>query len=149
VVEFAQVKAEELKKTAEKELVRAKRLRLAKHNAEADKAYTLAGDMIQAATEIHMEQAYTTEAENNKEFLRVGILQWPLGTEWMMMKFNEFGVPTTPEFTGWRTALLTMVRQHIITEAEAEEAFAVGQGPAEDWFKKQLWLRRNKGYRPN
>lgn len=144
IIEFPQVKAAQLKKGAELELVKAKRLRLAKHHAEADKAYHLAGDMIQAATEIHMEQAEFTQNEAEKEFLRVGILQWPLGTEWMMMNFNEYGVPTTAMFTGWRTAILTLVRNFVITEDEAEEAFPVGQGPAAEWFKQQLYFRRNR-----
>lgn len=146
VLEFAQVKAAELRKAAEKELVQAKRLRLAKQNALADTAFKLAMDMIQTATEIYMERDYRANDDANKEFLRVGILQWPLGTEWMLMRFNEFGVPTTARFTGWRTALLTMIRQGVITEVESEEAFPLDDSPAAQWFKEQLWLRRARGY---
>jgi hypothetical protein len=140
---MAHVKAAELKENAEHEIVKARRLRKAHHDAEADKKFLLAGDMIQAATEIHMERQQQ-EAAAPKEFLRVAILQWPLGTEWMMMNFNEYGVPTTAKFLGWRTALLTMVRNRAITEEEAQKAFPVDSGHASDWYLKQLYTRRNK-----
>ena len=146
VIEFAQTKAYELRAAAEKELVNAKRLRLAKQHALADRGFKLAMEMIQTATEIFMERDYRANEEENKEFLRVGILQWPLGTEWMLMRFNEFGVPTTARFTGWRTALLTMIRQFVITEQECEEAFPLDDSAAAQWFKEQLWLRRARGY---
>lgn len=143
MLEMAHVKAAELKTAAEKELVKAKRLRLAHHDAEADKTFQMAGNMIQAATEMHMERQQI-EAEAPKQFLRVGMLQWPYGTEWMLMNFTEYGVPTTAKFLGWRTALLTMVRHRVITEEEALEAFPLGTGPAGDWYLKQLYTRRNK-----
>jgi hypothetical protein len=139
--DYAQVKAGEMKQAAESELVKAKRLRKAKYNAEADKSFHLAGDMIQTATEILLErEAYEAEIP---EFLRVGTLQAPLGTEWMMMGFDEFGVPTSAKYVGWRTALLTMVRARVITEEEAHKAFPVGSGPAAQWYLEQLYMRRN------
>jgi hypothetical protein len=139
--DYAQVKAGEMKEAAEGELVKAKRLRKAKYNAEADKSFHLAGDMIQTATEILLErEAYETEVP---EFLRVGTLQAPLGTEWMMMGFDEFGVPTSAKYVGWRTALLTMIRQRVITEEEAHRGFPLGTGPAADWYLQQLYMLRN------
>jgi len=139
--EYANVKANDLKLSAEDELLKARKLRNAKHNAEADKSFHLAGDMIQAATEMVLERdAYE---EQVPEFLRVGKLQAPLGTEWMMMNFDEFGVPTSAKYVGWRTALLTMVRARVITEAEAHQAFPVGSGPAADWYLQQLYMERN------
>lgn len=140
---MSHIKAGELRTAAEQELVKAKRLRKAHHDAEADKSFQLAGDMIQAATEMHIERQQI-EAEAPKQFLRVGVLQWPYGTEWMLMNFNEYGVPTTAKFLGWRTALLTMVRHRAITEEEAMQAFPVGSGPAGDWYLQQLYTRRNK-----
>jgi hypothetical protein len=139
--DYAQVKAGEMKQAAEGELVKAKRLRKAKHNPEADRSFHLAGDMIQTATEILLErEAYETEVP---EFLRVGTLQAPLGTEWMIMGFDEFGVPTSAKYVGWRTALMTMIRARAITEEEAHRAFPLGTGPAADWYQQQLFMWRN------
>lgn len=144
--EYAQVKAGELKSAAEQELVKGRRLRKAKYNAEADKSFHMAGDMIQTATMMLLERdAYD---EQTPEFLRVGTLQAPLGTEWMMMNFDEFGVPTAAKYVGWRTALLTMIRAGVLTEEEAHKAFPLGSGPAADWYLQQLYLRR-KGQRLN
>lgn len=139
--DYAQVKAGEMKDAAEGELVKAKRLRKAKYNAEADKSFHLAGDMIQTASEILMErEAYEAECP---ELLRVGTLQAPLGTEWMIMGFDEFGVPTSAKYVGWRTALMTMIRARVITEAEAHQAFPLGTGPAAEWYLEQLFMWRN------
>lgn len=142
--EYARSKAAEFRKAAERELVEAKRLRLSGQTALADRAFHRAGDMIQAATEL-LHNNMVAEQTKEPELLRVGTLQAPLGTEWMVMRFNEFGVPTTAEFLGWRTALLTMVRSKIITEAEAHVAFPVGEGVAAEWYQQQLYLLRNPG----
>lgn len=80
------------------------------------------------------------------EFSRVGTLQWPLGTEWMIMNFNEYGVPTTAKYLGWRTALLTMIRVRVLTEKEAHKAFPLGTGPAGAWYRQQLFeIRAERG----
>jgi hypothetical protein len=143
----AQVQAAGMRNAAEGELIKAKRLRKAKHTAEADKSFHLAGDMIQTATEMLLErEAYEAETP---ELLRVGTLQAPLGTEWMMMNFDEFGVPTDAKYVGWRTALLTMVRANAITEEEAHRAFPVGTGPAAEWYLQQLYMRRNRAMAVN
>lgn len=78
------------------------------------------------------------------ELLRVGTLQWPCGTEWMVMNFDKYGVPTTAKYLGWRTALLTMVRCGAITEGEAHKAFPVGSGEAASWYLEQLMMLRNE-----
>jgi hypothetical protein len=138
--DYAQVQAAEMRKAAEGEIIKAQRLRKAKHNPEADKSFHLAGDMIQTATEMLLErEAYEAETP---ELLRVGTLQAPLGTEWMMMNFDEWGVPTSAKYVGWRTALLTMIRANVITEEEAHKAFPLGSGPAADWYLEQLYMRR-------
>jgi hypothetical protein len=74
---------------------------------------------------------------------QVGTLQYPLGTEWMIMRFDEYGVPLEAKFLGWRTALLSMILCGVITEKEAHKAFPLGSGPAGDWYRKQLQLQRN------
>lgn len=138
--------SENLRGAAEIELTKAKRLRLAHHNADADKAFHRAGDMIQTATEVLMERDFE-QYTAPKQFIRVGVLQWPCGTEWMLMQFDEFGVPKKAKYLGWRTALLTMIRHHVITEDEAMKAFPIGSGPAASWYLQQLYRRRNTAKR--
>lgn len=126
-----------LREDGEKEMARARRLRKLGLHSEADKAFNLAGDMAQAATEILMELSAEVQLAP-PELLRVATLQWPCGTEWMVCNFNEFGVVTSPKFLGWRTALLTMIRNQTITEKQAHQAFPVGSGPAAAWYLQQL-----------
>lgn len=142
--EYIADKAHKIQMDAEKELVRGQKLRKAKANAEADKVMANVGTMVQAATEMLLGLK-AAEAHEEPEFLRVGSLQAPLGTEFMILNFDEFGVPTTVRYQGWRTALLTMVRTSTITEEEAMRAFPVSSGPAAEWFLEQLWMRRNLG----
>jgi hypothetical protein len=72
-------------------------------------------------------------------------LQYPLATEWMIMRFDEFGVPTSAKHLGWRTALLTLIRLGIITPKQAEEAFPLGSGPASQWYRQQIFEWQNMG----
>ncbi len=74
-----------------------------------------------------------------KDFLQVGTLQWPCSSEWMVLNFDEYGVPTTAKYLGWRTALLSMIRLNVITEKEAHKAFPLGTGPASAWYRQQLY----------
>jgi hypothetical protein len=130
-------RAQILREDGLKEMARGKRLRTLGLHSEADKAFNLAGDMAQAATEILM-QLTVEEQLAPPELLRVATLQWPCSTEWMVCTFNEFGVVTAPKFLGWRTALLTMIRNQTITEKEAHLAFPVPSGPAAQWYLEQL-----------
>jgi hypothetical protein len=79
-----------------------------------------------------------------EEFLPVGMLQWPCGPEWMIPRFDEYGVPTRPKFLGWRTPLLCLIQKRIITEKEAHRAFPLALGPAGDWYREQLFEFRNR-----
>jgi len=84
-------------------------------------------------------------AAPRKDGLRqVATLQYPCGTEWMVMRFDEYGVPTTAKYLGWRTALLSLIREQIISEKEAHQAFPLGSGPAAGWYKEQLFLFRSE-----
>jgi hypothetical protein len=141
VIEYKQVKAAEIRKGGLSNLQLARQYRKAGLNALADKTFEMAGDAAQAAAEMLMEMS--AERQTTPELLRVGTLQWPLGTEWMVMHFNEYGVPTSAKYLGWRTALLTMVRCRVITEEEAHQAFPVGSGPAAGWYLEQLYRIRN------
>lgn len=75
----------------------------------------------------------------NTPFLAVATLQWPCGPEWMVMRFNEYGEPTTAKYLGWRTALLCLIEKKVITEKEAHLAFPLGSGPAGEWYRQQLF----------
>jgi hypothetical protein len=78
------------------------------------------------------------------DLLSVGTLQFPCGPEWMVMKFDEYGVPTTPKYLGWRTVLLSLIVKGIITEKEAHKAFPLALGPAGDWYREQLFEYRSR-----
>lgn len=80
----------------------------------------------------------------SEEPVQVATLQWPYGTEWMVMKFDEFGVPRTPRFIGWRTALLALVRNGAITAEEAHRAFPARTGAQASWYKQQLFEYRGR-----
>ena len=142
-VDWLGPKVEALKKSAQKEIDNAKRLRRIHLNHEADKGFERAAEMIQTATEMLMEESARMQLAE-PELLRVGTLQWPCGTEWMVMNFDKYGVPTTAKYLGWRTALLTMVRCGAITEGEAHKAFPVGSGEAASWYLEQLMMLRNE-----
>lgn len=101
-------------------------------------------DSVLAAQSI----AATGLPENLRGKLQVATLQYPIGTEWMVMKFDDYGVPTHAKYLGWRTALLALITQGVITEKEAHKAFPLGSGPAAEWYKEQLFMLRNRGALP-
>jgi hypothetical protein len=90
------------------------------------------------------ENAPLPTVGDNQEFLPCGTLQWPCGPEWMVMKFDEYGAPTRAKYLGWRTALLCLISKRIITEKEAHQAFPLGDGPAGDWYREQLFELRSR-----
>jgi hypothetical protein len=81
---------------------------------------------------------------DEKGLVHVGTLQWPCSSEWMIMKFDEYGVPTTAKYLGWRTALLSMIRANVITEKQAHKAFPLTSGPAANWYRRQLQIFRSQ-----
>lgn len=83
--------------------------------------------------------------KETKGFVLVGTLQYPCTSEWMVMRFDDYGVPTTAKYLGWRTALLTMIQLGVITEKEAHKAFPLASGPASSWYRQQLMMLRNEG----
>lgn len=141
--DYPQMRAEELIDAGKREMREALQLRKAGHNAEADKKFHMAGEMGAAAGGLLMQPKFDQVLK--PEHLRVGTLQWPEMTEWMVMRFDQFGVPVNPRFLGWRTALLTMIRGNAITEAEAHQVFPVKSGPAAAWYLEQLYRFRNPG----
>lgn len=82
--------------------------------------------------------------DRSKDFVQVGTLQYPCGPEWMVMRVDEYGIPTTAKYLGWRTALLSMIDLGVISEKEAHEAFPLRTGPAGDWYRQQLFEIRSR-----
>jgi hypothetical protein len=50
-------------------------------------------------------------------------LQYPYGPEWSLMHFDEFDVPITEQWRGWRTAMLHLILANVLTEEEVDRAF--------------------------
>lgn len=74
----------------------------------------------------------------------VTTLHYPWGYEWSIMRFNEWNVPTQEKFRGWRTALLAMISQGVLTEQRAHEIFGVPvYNAASEFYREQLWNLRN------
>lgn len=76
--------------------------------------------------------------------VQVGTLQYPCGPEWMIPRFDEYGVPTSAKYLGWRTALLSMIDLGVITQKEAHKAFPLETTPASAWYREQLFMMRSR-----
>ena len=133
-------KINRLRTDGEAELIKSRQLFKLGRLDEAKKKLDQAGEMAEEAMRLQGE--LSTEAAI-PELLRVGTLQWPCGTEWMIMTFTEWGAVYQAKFIGWRTALLTMIRCRAITEKEAHKAFPVPSGPAAAWYLEQLAMLRD------
>jgi hypothetical protein len=71
--------------------------------------------------------------------MRINTLQVPLGPEWTVMRFDEYGIPTNEKFHGWRTALLSLITHRVITKEQADKAFGEAKGEASLFYRKQLF----------
>jgi hypothetical protein len=74
-------------------------------------------------------------------------LQYPRGPEWSLMHFDKFDVPTAERYRGWRTALLRLIQEEVVTEEEVNRAFGpVTENEASELYLEQLAeFRRTKG----
>jgi hypothetical protein len=88
--------------------------------------------------------AFGTPEKRPDGLVQVGTLQYPCGPEWMVPRFDEYGVPTTAKYLGWRTALLSMIDSKVLSEKEAHEAFPLASGPASAWYRQQLFEIRTR-----
>ena len=70
-------------------------------------------------------------------------LQYPYSQEYSLMRFNDHNVPTKEKFRGWRTVLLVLILQGVLTEEEAHNAFGRPRGPASEFYQMQLQVQRN------
>jgi hypothetical protein len=76
---------------------------------------------------------------------QVTTLQYPCGPEWSLIHFDEFDVPITEKYRGWRTALLQMIMQDVLTEDEVNLAF--GPVPLHSvslYYRQQLYTHRQR-----
>ncbi len=73
----------------------------------------------------------------------VTTLQYPYGPEWSLMRFDEFDVPICEKYRGWRTALMMMVIQDVLSEDEVNRAFGpVPLGPVSLHYRETLFNHR-------
>ena len=77
----------------------------------------------------------------------VTTLQYPYGPEWSLVRFDKYDVPIAERYRGWRTALLMLILNGVVTEAEVNRAF----GPpllndASVIYRERLFYHRKKIY---
>lgn len=70
-------------------------------------------------------------------------LQFPYSYEFSVMRFNEYNVPTNEKYRGWRTALLYLIANGVITEELAHKVFGKPMGLAGVQYLKELHSLRH------
>jgi hypothetical protein len=76
---------------------------------------------------------------------QVTTLQFPYGPEWSLLYFDQYDVPITEKFRGWRTAMLHMILANVVTEDEVNRAF--GPVPLHFvslYYRQQLQTHRQR-----
>ena len=72
-------------------------------------------------------------------------LQYDCGPEWSLMWFDALDVPLRERYRGWRTALLALIINDVLTEAEVEKAFGiVNPSPASELYLETLKTHRER-----
>jgi hypothetical protein len=72
-------------------------------------------------------------------------LQWDCGPEWSLMYFDEMDVPIRERYRGWRTALLVLITNDVLTEDEVDRAFGpVTQSEASELYRETLQSYRER-----
>jgi hypothetical protein len=104
---------------------------------KSDKKIYLGNRVIQGRVALNAK--VWDEAQFKMVDMRVNTLQVPLGPEWTVMRFDEYGVPTNEKYHGWRTALLSLITHGVITKEEAHKAFGEPKGEASLFYRKQLF----------
>ena len=70
-------------------------------------------------------------------------LQYPQGPEWSVMRFDEYDVPTSEKYRGWRTAMLRLIQEGVLAEEEVDRAFGpVAMGEVSELYREQLQAYR-------
>jgi hypothetical protein len=90
--------------------------------------------------------AWVTDKETGeRKRKQVTTLQYPFAPEWSLLYFDIFDVPITEKHRGWRTALLQMILQDVLTEEEVNRAF--GPVPLHFvslYYRRQLYTHRQR-----
>lgn len=72
-------------------------------------------------------------------------LQWDCGPEWSLMYFDAMDVPIRERYRGWRTALLTLITNDVLTEEEVDRAFGpVTLNEASELYRETLQSYRQR-----
>ena len=135
-------RALEMADEAQKLFIEVQNLKKLGRDIEADRKVKDITHIVEEARQ-KFDRAARATYNGEPEFVRVGTVQWPLMTEWMIMRFTEWGTVSYPKHYGWRTTLLTMIQNGTITELEAHRAFPVGLGDAAGWYLQQIFDFKN------
>jgi hypothetical protein len=73
-------------------------------------------------------------------------LQYPWSQEWSLLHFNEYDVPSGERRRGWRTAMLELIVQGVLTEEEINSAFGpvALNGVSQLYRERLFYYRRQK-----
>jgi hypothetical protein len=83
--------------------------------------------------------------EHQKPKALCGVQPGPM-PEYSVMNFDCYGAPTTERFRGWRTVLLRLILNGVLSEDQVNKTFGYPEGPAGRRYREQLHGYRN---RPN
>ena len=71
-------------------------------------------------------------------------VQQPMMPEWGVLRVDEHEIAINWRYKGWRTVLLQMITENILTETEAHKAFGPAPvGPASPMYRKRLFDHRH------
>jgi hypothetical protein len=78
---------------------------------------------------------------------QITTLQYPVGPEWSLLYFDEFDVPIRERYRGWRTALMMLILNNVLTEQEVDKAFGpVTLGPVSELYRKAIHNHRERRF---
>jgi hypothetical protein len=73
-------------------------------------------------------------------------IQIPAMIEFSVMRFDAHGLPLAEKYRGWRTVLLELIRQGLLTERDVNRVFGEATGPgARRWLEILQSIRTNAG----
>jgi hypothetical protein len=76
-------------------------------------------------------------------------IQIPAMIEYSVMRFDGHGVATSEKYRGWRTVLLKLIQDGLLTERQANWVFGEPRGPAAARWGQILQSFRNAGAIPS
>jgi hypothetical protein len=87
--------------------------------------------------------AWVTDKHGIRKREQVTTLQYPYGPEWSLLHFDEFDVPVTERYRGWRTAMMALILADVLTEDEVNRAFGpVPLSPVSLLYREKLQHHR-------